>query len=188
MRFILLFAAFYLLSVFSAIAQMATLQIAKPGDTLILEIRSQPGNAPLSEATYVLSEQGTLKLPQLKQAIPAAGIQFQTLVIRINEAFAASGIQPMPSVKSISFPLETCSHIVTVGGKVRNPREVPLRQGMTLIAAIGKAGGFTKTANPSRVKLVRTNKETIYDLRRIQPDGSNNPGLMDGDLVIVPAK
>lgn len=188
MKSIPLLAAFYLLSVSSAKAQMAMIQIAKPRDSLNLKIRTQPGDAPISEATYVTSAQGTLKLPQLKQEIPAAGIQFHTLVIWIKEAFAASGIQPVPSVKKTWFPgVSTPNHPVTVSGNVQHPREIARRQGMTLMAAIDKAGGFTKTADPSRVKVIRAKKETIYDLRKIKPDGSNNPLLMDEDQIIVPA-
>ena len=37
------------------------------------------------------------------------------------------------------------------------------------------------------MKLVRANKQTLYDLRDIKADGSNNPVLKDGDLVLVPA-
>ena len=54
------------------------------------------------------------------------------------------------------------------------------------MAAINRAQGFTEDAGISRVRLIRANKETIYDLRKINPDGSNNPDLMDGDQIIVP--
>lgn len=125
----------------------------------------------------------------MKQEIPGAGIRFESLVIRINEAFVASGIQPIPPLKRIWFPeASTPNHPVTVSGNVHHPCDVARRQGMTLMAAIDKSGGFTKTADPSRVKLIRAKKETTYDLSKIKPDASHNPLLMDEDEIIVPPK
>ena len=79
------------------------------------------------------------------------------------------------------------NHVVNVGGEVRATGEFPLRQGMTLMAAINKAGGFTEFGNPKKVKLLRNNRETIYNMKSINPDGSNNPILQDGDQIIVPS-
>ena len=55
------------------------------------------------------------------------------------------------------------------------------------MAAINRAGGFSEFAKTAKVKLLRDNREMIYDMRKIQADGSNNPILKDGDAIIVPA-
>jgi protein involved in polysaccharide export with SLBB domain len=73
-----------------------------------------------------------------------------------------------------------------VSGEVKNPQEMPFKPKTTLGEAIKAAGGFGESADLRRVKLLRGNKALIYDLREIQPEGSNNPELQDGDLVIVP--
>jgi hypothetical protein len=36
------------------------------------------------------------------------------------------------------------------------------------------------------VKLIRANRQTIYDMRKIDAGGTNNPILMDGDTIVVP--
>jgi protein involved in polysaccharide export with SLBB domain len=55
---------------------------------------------------------------------------------------------------------------------------------MTLMGVIDRAGGLPYKVK--KVKILRDKKELIYDLRKINPDGSNNPVLMDGDQIIVP--
>ena len=46
---------------------------------------------------------------------------------------------------------------------------------------------MTEFADRKKVKHIRANKATFYGLRDIKADGSNNPVLKDGDLVLVPA-
>ncbi|MES2469786.1 MAG: SLBB domain-containing protein [Verrucomicrobiota bacterium] len=185
MKSISLLAVCALLSVFPARAQMQMAGLLKPGDEVIIELRNPPGEAPKPPAAYVISEQGKLKLPMLKQAIPAAGVSLKTLTSSINEAFKGSGINPVPSVKKISLPPGICCpHLVTIKGGVPKPGEYPLQQGMTLMAVIDRAGGLPYKVK--KVKILRDKKEVIYDIRQIRPDGSNNPVLKGGDEVIVP--
>ncbi len=180
-----LLAVCALLWVFPAMAQMQMGVLLKPGDKVIIEMQTPPGDAPKPPATYVISEQGKLKLPMLKQEIPAAGVSLKTLTSSINEAFKGSGINPVPSVKTISLPLGICCpHLVTIRGGVHKPGEYPLRQGMTLMAVINRAGGIPYKVK--KVKILRDKRELIYDIRQMRPDGSNNPVLMDGDQIIVP--
>ena len=61
-----------------------------------------------------------------------------------------------------------------------------MRDNMSLFAAITSAGGFTEFAKVKKVKLIRAGKATFYDMREIKEDGSNNPVLKDGDLILVP--
>ena len=106
---------------------------------------------------------------------------------------AVAACAPTPAVKADPSALPTvtadglANHVVSVGGEVRATGEFPLRQGMTLMSAINRAGGFTEFAKTKAVKLLRGNSETVYDMRKIQANGSNNPVLMDGDQIIVPA-
>ena len=185
MKSISLLAVCAFLSVFPARAQMQMAGLLKPGDEVIIEMQSPPVDAPKPPATYVVSDQETLRLPQLKQEIPAAGVSLKTLTSSINEAYKGSGINPLPSVKTISLPLGICCpHLVTIRGGVPKPGEYPLRQGMTLTAVIARAGGLPYKVK--KVKILRDKKELIYDIRQIRPDGSNNPVLKDGDEVIIP--
>ena len=87
---------------------------------------------------------------------------------------------------SVPEPTVIAARVVNVGGSVRRPGEVPLRENMRLFQAITRAGGFTDSEKVREVKLIRGKKETKYDVRRIKADGSNNPLLQDGDQIIVP--
>lgn len=187
MKFLSFILALYLLGT-TAHAQMAGL--LKPGDSVIIELKTPAEDAENLTTTYSLSDRGTIKMPMLEQEIPANGITASVLARRIEAAYKAAEIYTAPMINVTLPPMTNggiANHVVNVGGEVRGSGEFPLRQGMTLMAAINRAGGFTEFAKTKAVKLLRGNKETIYDMRKINADGSNNPVLMDGDQIIVPA-
>lgn len=188
MKFLSFLVSICVLSAFSAQAQMAGL--LKPGDSVIIELKTPAEDAENLTTTYALSDRGTIKMPMLEQEIPANGISASVLARRIEAAYKAAEIYTAPMI-NVTLPSMTNggmpNHVVNVGGEVRGPGEFPLRQGMTLMAAINRSGGFTEFAKTKAVKLLRGNRETIYDMRKISPDGSNNPILQDGDQIIVPA-
>lgn len=160
----------------------------KPGDTVTITLQTPAEDAPTVSFPYPVSDRGTVRVPMLDQEIPAAGITVSELARRIETAYKAAEIYTNPAL-TVALPQDpqVASHVVTVGGEVRGSGEFPLRQGMTLMAAINRAGGFTEFAKTKSVKLIRGNQQTVYDMRKINPDGSNNPVLMDGDQIIVPA-
>lgn len=187
MKFLIPFlSALLLLSVIPARAQQAGL--LKPGDAVQIELKTPAEDATNITTLYAVSDRGTIKMPMLEQEIPAIGISTSTLARRIEAAYKAAEIYTAPMINA-TLPQETGTpnHVVTVGGEVRGSGEFPLRQGMTLMAAINRAGGFTEFAATKRVKLIRDNREMIFDMRKIQADGSNNPVLKDGDQIVVPA-
>ena len=188
MKFLTYLLATCLLALVPAKAQMAG--VLKAGDSVNIELKTPAEDAPNLTTTYAVSDRGTIKMPMLEQEIPAAGITTSSLARRIESAYKAADIYTAPMI-NVTLPSITDggmpNHVVSVGGEVRATGEFPLRQGMTLMAAINRAGGFTEFARTKGVKLLRGNRETIYDMRKINPDGSNNPVLMDGDQIIVPA-
>ena len=186
--FTLIYSLTALLLAIPAQAQMAGL--LKPGDSVVVELKTPAEDATNITTTYAVSDRGSIKLPMLEQEVPAAGITASTLARRIETAYKAADIYTAPMI-NVTLPPMTeggiANHVVSVGGEVRATGEFPLRQGMTLMSAINRAGGFTEFGNPKKVKLIRANRETIYNMKTINPDGSNNPVLMDGDQIIVPA-
>lgn len=171
----------------SANAQMAG--ILKPGDSVVIQLKTPAEDAENVTTTYQVSDSGTIKLPMLQQEIPAAGISATSLARRIEAAYRAAEIYSAPMI-NVTLPSVSeggmFNHVVNVGGEVKQSGEFPLRQGMTLLQAVNKAGGFTEFAKTKAVKLIRGNREMVYDMRKISPDGSNNPILVDGDQIIVP--
>ena len=188
MKFLTYLLATCLLAIVPAKAQQAG--ILKSGDSVVIQLKTPAEDAENFTTTYAVSDRGTIKLPMLEQEIPAAGVSASTLARRIEAAYKAAEIYTTPMI-NVTLPTVTAdglaNHVVSVGGEVRATGEFPLRQGMTLMSAINRAGGFTEFARTKGVKLLRGNQETIYDMRKIQANGSNNPVLMDGDQIIVPA-
>ncbi|MCI0337226.1 MAG: polysaccharide biosynthesis/export family protein [Acidobacteria bacterium] len=82
---------------------------------------------------------------------------------------------------------------IYVIGQVVKPGAIPMRQKITLLQAIGMAGGFMVDASKGKVKVARqepgTNarKEFVYDVNDIQKKKAEDITLMPNDVVDVPA-
>jgi len=83
---------------------------------------------------------------------------------------------------------------VNVIGQVNQPGAVlfPQEQGLTMLDAISRAGGFTRLANRKQVKLTRTNPDGKTETYIINADdlikgsSSNTWPLLANDIVFVP--
>ncbi len=180
----LLMAAAALFFATPASAQQSKL---KPSDPVQINLMVPAEDAQNVTQVYTISDSGTVKLPYLDKEIQAAGSSTTELARRIEAAYRAAEIYTNPTINvTLNGPIIASPHVVTVGGEVKGGGgQVPLRDKMTLYTAIMSVGGFTEFADVRRVKLIRGNKETIYDMRRIEANGSNNPTLMDGDTIVV---
>jgi polysaccharide biosynthesis/export protein len=82
---------------------------------------------------------------------------------------------------------------VFVVGQVVKPGPLPVRSKITLMQAIGMAGGFTTDAAKSKVKVVRTEPGTnarmefVYDINDIHKKRAEDIALMPNDVVDVPS-
>lgn len=82
---------------------------------------------------------------------------------------------------------------IFVIGNVVKPGPVSIRSNVTLLQAIGNAGGFMPDAARGRVKVVRiepgtkNRKEFVYDVNDIQKKKAEDVALMPNDVVEVPA-
>lgn len=177
-----------LVSMFAMPMAMAESATLKAGDMVQIELKAPVEDAALFEGSYTLSESGKLKVPKLNHAISAAGLSTSELSRKIEAAYRAANIYKDPKI--IVSVIEPTSggglRVVNVGGEVHQPGDVVVRENMRLFQAITSRGGFTGFAKVGEVKLVRGNKETKYDMRRMKADGSNNPLLEDGDQIVVP--
>lgn len=85
---------------------------------------------------------------------------------------------------------------VNVIGQVNGPGQIlfPQEQGLTLLDAISKAGGFSRLANRNQVKLTRTDTNGKTETFIIDADdlikgkGSNNWPLIVNDIIFVPER
>jgi polysaccharide biosynthesis/export protein len=161
--------------------------LLNPGDTVLIKLKEPASDSHKITTVYSVSNQGTIKLPLLKQEIPAWGLSEAALARSLEIAYIKLGIFKFPIIQVTLPPLAKISEkSVAVAGEVQSAGEFAWTKGMTLREAIQRAGGITELAAFHRVKIVRNGKELVYDLREIKPDNSNNPVLMDGDQIIVP--
>ena len=93
-------------------------------------------------------------------------------------------VQCKPSAPQSSQQSEAATTLepITVAGiRGNDPVRVPFHKGMSIYAAINRAGG-TSWSDPRKLKLIRGKTETIYDLRKV--NNQNNPELQPGDQLI----
>ena len=76
----------------------------------------------------------------------------------------------------------TTTEVYYVTGEVKKPDEFNLDGEITVIQAITKAGGFTNTAAPSKIKIIRKTDSGKKVLTRVSMD---EPVLPD-DVIVVP--
>lgn len=78
---------------------------------------------------------------------------------------------------------------VYVAGEVKLPGRIAWTNGLTLASAVNLAGGFTDFASKSHVTLRRTNGTNAqFSVFHLVTSSTNNPTLLSGDLVQVPAR
>ena len=74
--------------------------------------------------------------------------------------------------------------MIAVGGDVRVPQRIPWSPELTLMQALGLAGGTGW--NQHSAYIIRDEKRILYKLRPIVKDPTLDPKLQPGDKVEVP--
>lgn len=89
----------------------------------------------------------------------------------------------------------TVENVVSVKGRVHNPRDVFFQESITLSKAIEEAGGVLRDARKDRVRIVRQRLDDnigkeilIVDLQAILEGRIKDVLLKPGDMVIVPRR
>jgi polysaccharide export outer membrane protein len=118
------------------------LQKIGPDDLLGISVY----DAPELTRTVRVSADGSIRLPMLRQRIPASGLLPSDLETAIAEALKKEDIFVDPIV-TISV-VEYRSRPINVVGAVRLPLTFQATGTMTLLDALSRAGGLTETAGP----------------------------------------
>lgn len=92
--------------------------------------------------------------------------------------------------------LEYARRTVNVLGSVGNPGEIafPREEGLTLLEAISRAGGFTRLADRKKIRLTRqTDSDDAVNFivnadEMIEGDSAEQWSLQTGDLIFVPER
>jgi polysaccharide export outer membrane protein len=179
MRRALLILSFVSVFASGALAQ-ATLRV---GDPVEIKVGGVPNEEQMQvNNTYTVDASGSVNLPYINK-VKAAGLTPAQLARSIEELYRANRIYTNPNITILMQPT---SRFVNVGGAVRLPTRVPFTEDITLLTAINAAGGFNDFADQKRVRLLRGNDVTVYDVRKSRRDPSLDIKLQPGDRVEVP--
>ena len=145
-----------------------------PGDMLHVKVFQEDD----LESTLRISRDGTITFPLIGLAhVGGKSPQDAAAVIRtLLEKDYLVNAQVSVTV------MEYAKRRYTVLGQVQKPGsyELPDREGVTLLEAIGMAGGYTRMADPARITLKRRaeGKETVFRLNaKSMASGASSSGF-----------
>ncbi len=131
-----------------------------------------------------LSADGTISMP-LIGAVRIVGLNTDQAAELITRKLA-DGYLVKPEV-SVSIEARV-RKTVTVLGHAQRPGvfELPAHRRLTLVEAIGMAGGVTRIANVKKITLKRGGNVRIINLKDITSGGGVDIPLQDGDVISIP--
>ncbi len=132
---------------------------------------------------FVVDQDGTLQFP-FAGRFPVAGSTVEQVQAQLARRLDKTFNDPQVTVRIASFRAKQ----VYIEGEVHAPGSQALNDiPMTIYDAIGRAGGFSSTADQSRIVLVRDGIERRVDLVEMAEQGRNPSKIVlrDGDLVRV---
>lgn len=131
-----------------------------------------------------LSESGTISMP-LIGSVRIEGLTTDQAAAAIKKKLA-DGFLVKPEV-SVSIEARI-RKTVTVLGQAQRPGvfELPAHRRLTLVEAIGMAGGVTRIANAKKVTLKRGGSVTLINLSDITSGKGADIPLRDGDMITIP--
>jgi polysaccharide export outer membrane protein len=135
---------------------------------------------------FVIDSLGNVQFPYVGN-LPAAGKTVEQLRVDLYAQLAKAFVKPQLTVRVASYR----SQQVYVDGEVKVPGPQPVNDiPMTLYEAIGRAGGFSTSADQSRMILVRDGATYRIDLSQMIAKGVNPADvvLKGGDLLRVVAR
>lgn len=124
---------------------------------------------------FLVDTMGTVSMPLIGN-IAASGVTVQGLAERIEQKLKQDGYlkEPRINVEVLTF------RPFYVLGEVRQPGEFPYSNGMTVLSAIARAGGYDYRARQSEVVLVRMINGEQRDYR-----ATERTPILPGDIVRV---
>jgi polysaccharide export outer membrane protein len=155
-----------------------------PADILEIAVFQEPD----LKSTLRVSNEGTIAFP-LIGVVPVGGLTPQGAGQAIRDRLAKGYlVNPQVSVTVMEFSKRR----FTVLGEVQKPGsyDMPDQQAVTVLQAIGMAGGYTRIANPSKVTLMRKSGGTAQTFalnakRMASGDAQSAFIVQPGDVITV---
>ncbi|WP_409364323.1 polysaccharide biosynthesis/export family protein [Burkholderia sp. Bp9031] len=145
---------------------------------------STPNSRPFDPAPgHLVDQNGDLQFPYIGK-VHVASLQPDEVQKKLTAALSSMFRNPQVTVRVASFR----SKQIYVDGEVHTPGAVPVNDvPMTLYEAVTRAGGFSATADQSRMVLVRGVKSYPINLTAMLAHGENPAHIVlrNGDLLRV---
>ena len=131
--------------------------------------------------------------PSTMTPIPAAATPVSSNVSR-RAAEIVAQTQANKLAREAATGVTTATIKVSVTGQVMTPSQFTLDRGSNILAAVTKAGGFSRLANPSKVTLTRVGPDgavttKVWDVKAMQEGRATDiPVLEEGDTIFVPER
>jgi len=162
--------------------QDAVLTILGAGD--VIEIRIY--NEPELSGIHQVASNGAVRLPLVGPVV----IYFINDAAATEKITAGYNSEFLQDAQVSVFVKEFNSRKVYVLGQVKKPGPYPFDDRMTIIAAIAKAGGTTRMADPNRTVVTRDQEGNQLRLNALVGDIGKGEApdlsLKPGDIVFVP--
>jgi protein involved in polysaccharide export with SLBB domain len=131
-----------------------------------------------------LSADGTISMP-LIGAVRIVGLNTDQAAAAITKKLADGYLVKPEVTVSIEARIR---RTVTVLGQAQRPGvfELPAHRRLTLVEAIGMAGGVTRIANARKITLKRASSVMIVNLAEITSGKGADIPLQDGDMITIP--
>jgi len=156
--------------------------LIKPGDSLGVNVLGEPDLT----KRVVVDPQGGITLPMINQVV-VSGLTTNQAAQEITSRLKQFFKNPVVSIEL----LESGKLQVTVSGEVKNPGLYSLTGGARLMDVITAAGGYTPSADLSKVKITRAGDvgSSTIDLSKflLSGDAGANPAVGSGDTIVIPS-
>ncbi len=160
-------------------------------DKISISIGGVPADEQVSiSKTYTISDAGSINLLHINE-IRAAGMKPSQLQKRIEEAYKSAQIYTHPTVTVSMDATAEGQRLVFVNSGCLKNGPVPFRSGLTLMQAIGSAGGPSTFAKVTKTQLTRTSATgqrttTVLDLKKITKNPALDVQLQPNDQITIP--
>lgn len=163
-------------------AETAPMEIGNPSDNYLVEpgnrVRVIVFNEPSLSGDFTVDPSGNLAMT-LVGNIPASGVAPKVLGQRIEAVLKKDGYLQAPKV---AVEVQSFRPFYVLG-EVRQPGEFPYINGMTVLSAVAKAGGYDYRAWEGEVLLVR-----VVDGKQKEFRATERTPILPGDIVKVPQR
>ena len=153
----------------------------RPGDSFLLKVADEPD----LDGVFLINRQGETTLP-LTGAVKIGGLTSDEAALAIELEYRKHHLVIKPSVMMVTFGGGLTRF--TILGQVTKPGaySYPAGDRVTLIQALGYAGGFTKDANQTDITIDRAGSKIHVNARKLVDQKLAPVFLTPGDVINVP--